>query len=298
MIIGANGYIGRNLSYYIRQKYRNFQLKLYGKEDKHFDIKKDYYQVDMLDPKSVMDLDLNCDCVYMLAGKTGAVASLKEPASFIESNEKSLILLLKEYIRQRSKAKIIFPSTRLLYKDATKADEQDVSDTFQSVYAINKFACEKYLELFHSIYGVKYTALRISIPYGTMVKGASSYGTVNFMNTAAKVQGKINIYGDGSVKRTFTHIADICKIMLECGIREDCVNTVYNIGGETFSLGYVARLIADKYNADVSYVPFPEMAYKTESGDTVLNDDKLRKEMNITYQYKFANWIAREEAYV
>ena len=55
------------------------------------------------------------------------------------------------------------------------------------------------------------------------------------------VKGKnISLYGNGSVRRTFTHIEDVCDNLISGAFSDKCVNDVYNIGGEDMSLWEVA----------------------------------------------------------
>ena len=145
VVIGANGYIGKNLAYYIKENYVDIELKLYGrKPDSHTPY---CCAVDMRDEDAVSKIDLKCDYIFMLAGKTGSLAAFQDPTSFLESNVKTLLLLLKEYVKQGSKAKLIFPSTRLLYQDAHMAKENEVTNEMKSIYAICKQSCEQYIEL-------------------------------------------------------------------------------------------------------------------------------------------------------
>ena len=109
------------------------------------------------------------------------------------------------------------------------------------------------------------------------------------------VNGKnILLYGDGSVRRTFTHIKDVCDNLI-CGAFSDkCLNDVLNIGGEDMSLQEVAKLIAKKYCVDVEYVEYPDLAMKIETGDTVFDASKLKK-VGILATHRFKKWINREK---
>ena len=53
----------------------------------------------------------------------------------------------------------------------------------------------------------------------------------------------------------------------------------------------MAEQIASIYNVSIDYIPWPEMAKKIESGDTVFDDRKLRKNLNFNYNMSFKRWI-------
>ena len=290
-VLGSNGYIARNLIYVLMRDYSDYEIFPYGIETHNVDQLDNYVTVDMTDKESVKKIDLSCDIVFMLVGRTGSANGFDEYDSFIDINQRTLLNLLNEYRRQKSKARIVFPSTRLVYKGSKVPQREDAEKEFKTVYAINKFACEKYLEQFCRVYGMKYTVFRICIPYGTMIPGASSYGTAEFMLAKAAKGENITIYGDGSVRRTLTHMEDLCTIMIKGAFSEKCENDVFNIGGEDYSLMEMARLIAKKYAVGVDLVPWSDISLKIESGDTVFDSSKLDTLLENITVHKFKDWI-------
>ena len=53
----------------------------------------------------------------------------------------------------------------------------------------------------------------------------------------------------------------------------------------------MAELIAKKYGVGVDYVPWPEVALKIESGDTVFDSTKLDNAIGSLISSKFTDWI-------
>ena len=276
-IIGANSYIGRNLIFEIHQRKINAELKLYDYADVQSDGENNYHKIDILDKRSVSKIDFNCDIIYMFVGKTGTLAGFDNYNEFIDINEKALLNVLKEYRNQKSSAKIIYPSTRLVYKGSVSSLGEDDEKEFKTIYAVNKYACEQYLKMFNNLYGIKYCIFRICVPYGSLLPDISSYGTIGFMLNKAKNGQNITLYGDGNARRTFTHIKDLCDILINGAISEKCLNDVYNIGGKDMSLKEIAGIIAQKYNVNIDYIDYPSEQFKIESGDTVFDDRKLQK---------------------
>lgn len=291
-IIGANGYIARNLIYVLKRDHPEFEIFLYGREKKNVDGQDNYTAVDMTNSASVKKIDMNVDIIFMFVGRTGSANGFDEYDSFININERTLLNLLAEYRRQGSKARIIYPSTRLVYKGKSEPQKEDAEKEFKTVYSINKFACEQYLEQFHRVYDVQYTILRVCIPYGTLISEASSYGTAEFMLAKATKGENISLYGDGSVRRTLTYIEDACITMIEASLSEKCANDVFNVGGEDYSLKEMAELIAQKYGVGVDYVPWPDVVLKIESGDTVFDSEKLDTAIGRFTNSSFVNWVS------
>ena len=276
-IIGANSYIARNLIFEIHQRKIDAELKLYDYADVQSDGENNYHKINILDQISVSGIDLNCDIIYMFVGKTGTLAGFDNYNEFIDINEKALLNVLNEYRNQKSSAKIIYPSTRLVYKGSVSLLGEDDEKEFKTIYAINKYACEQYLKMFNNLYGIKYCIFRICVPYGSLLPDISSYGTIGFMLNKAKNGQNITLYGSGNARRTFTHIKDLCDILINGAVSEKCLNDVYNIGGKDMSLREIAGIIAQKYNVNIDYIDYPSEQFKIESGDTVFNDSKLQE---------------------
>lgn len=290
-ILGANGYIARNLIYVLKRDYPDCTLKLYGIENKSIDQYENYISVDMTDRESIAQIDMDCDIIFMFVGRTGSANGFDEYDSFIDTNEKTLLNLLSEYRRQDSKARIVYPSTRLVYKGKKGLQSEDADKEFKTVYAINKYACEQYLQQFNQVFNVQYTVFRICIPYGTIIPNASSYGTAEFMLSKAKAGENITLYGDGTLRRTVTFIEDLCKTLVDGALSEECANDVFNIGGEDYSLGEMAKLISEKYGVGVDYVKWPDLALTIESGDTVFDSGKLDRVLGKHTISRFSDWI-------
>lgn len=294
VMIGANSYIARNLIYILR-KNNNADLYLYDYHDNHADNEPNYSKIDVLSADSVKSIDFDCDAVFLFTGKTGTADGFNNPRDYVMINELSLLNVLNEYRRQQSNAKLIFPSTRLIYKGSNDDLSEDSEKEFKSIYAINKLACENYILLYHQMFGVKYCILRICVPYGSDVDEASSYGTAEFMISSAKKGKNITIYGDGSQRRTLTHISDVCSTIIDAAVSDKCVNDVYNIGGENYSLIEMAQLIANNFGVSVDHIDWPKLAYEMETGSTVFNSDKLDNLIGKHDKIKFADWTVNNQ---
>ena len=290
IIIGANSYIARNLYIVIKATMPDCDVFLYDYAQTHADSAEAYTSIKILENKFRMS---KRHTGFVFVGKTGSMNGFEDSNTFVDINEKALLNILNEYRKQNSKAKIIFPSTRLVYKGKDELLTEDSEKEFKTVYAINKFACEQYLEQYRNLYGVKYCIFRICVPYGTLIQNVSSYGTAEFMISKAQKGENIILYGDGEVRRTITHISDVCTNMIEGAFSDLCINDIYNIGGENYSLKEMAELIALKYGVQVDYVKYPIEAEKIESGSTVFDASKLEK-LGIKARHKYTDWIKEE----
>lgn len=289
-IIGANSYIARNMIFQIK-KIREAELYLYDKEKYHSDGCGRYQRIDIMSEKTIDSINFNVDVIFMFVGKTGSAEGFDNPDIFLDINERALLYILNAYRRKKSEAKLIFPSTRLLYDRNCYASEVETSENLKTIYAVGKYACEQYLAMYHRVFGIRYTVFRICIPYGTLIPGVSSYGTIEFMLSKARKKENILLYGDGNVRRTLTHIEDLCNDMLLGAITDKCDNDVFNIGGENYSLNEMAYAIAQRFGVEVEHIPYPDVACRIESGDTVFSSEKLDGILGNNRKMRFQNWL-------
>lgn len=292
-IIGANSFIARNFLVYLDNlsEIGNIETNLYDIHDEQIDGRKNYKKINLLDEDDVKEVDYDVDLFYVFVGKTGTKDGFTNPNLYININERVLVNLLSEYIKNEDRrAKWIFPSSRLVYKgtgvnsDGTPLAEphsavklkEDSELEAKTLYAANKISCEYYLNMFHNVYGINYAILRLCIPYGRLI-GGSSYGTLGFMQNQLNSKGEISLYGTGDVRRTFTHMEDVCECFYRAGIEQNVINDIYNIGGEDFSLKDVATKLTSVKGGSIVYNPWPEIDLRIESGDTVFDGSKLEK---------------------
>ena len=274
-IIGSKGYIGKHLEYYLKQKKNDVVCyDVVESEDVN------YHRCDLTDFESVRRIiDLKVDYIFMFAGLTGTYVGFDKANIFFNVNEMGLINLLNCIRESKYRPKIIFPSTRLIYKGADKALKEDDEKETKTIYAVNKIACENLLYAYRQNFDIPYTIFRICVPFGNMFSDDYSFGTIGFFIRQASNDRRITLYGDGSIKRTFTSMHDLCKQIVEVGMERVSDGEIYNIGGHTYSLRNAAEIIASYYKAEISFISWPERDLKMESGSTYFDSSKIERVM-------------------
>lgn len=282
-VIGANGYIGKHIVSYL-QRYYDVNVNSY-------DIVAEcdlpnYHKVDLTDKESIKGLNLDIDYIFMFAGLTGTYNGFNEYQKFISINELGLLNLLDAIKNSEYRPKVIFPSTRLVYKGVDKSLKEDDLKECKTIYAANKLACEGYLQAYHDSFDIPYTIFRICLPYGNLLSTDYSFGTVGFFIRQAKAGKDITLYGGGNIKRTFTHMEDLCYQIIEGSFHHESNGQTYNVGGETLSLHDAAEIIAAKYGTKVTEIPWPERDLRIESSHTYFDDTKIRSLLRNMNPYK------------
>lgn len=290
ILIGANGYLTRHLAHELnKQGYNNRNLDI---QDKPAQGIVNYQKLDISNKKDLDQLDAGVDFIFLFAGLTGTADGFDHYEDFIRVNELGLLNLLTWMRESNCKARIVFPSTRLVYQGRKEHAliEGDPKEAL-TIYALNKLACENLLSMYQNAFGIDYTIFRICVPYGNNFGDAYSYGTLGFFLSKAMNGEDITLFGDGSVRRTFTHVDDISRIIIDGMGSPKTKNEVFNIGGENKSLLEVAKMIAGKFNVGIQLVDWPEMALKLESDDTVFDDGKLHKALDFNYKQSLVEWV-------
>ena len=276
-VIWACVYIGKHIVKYLEDKY--------GIIAETYDVCEQdgphYHKIDMTDRESVESIDLNVDYIFDFAGLTGTYAAFDKYEAYMDINELGLLNLLDAIRHSSYNPKLIFPSTRLVYKGQDKALDEDDEKETKTIYAVNKLACEGLLFAYKQSFDIRYSIFRICVPYGNLLSNDYSFGTVGFFLRQAQAGKDITLYGGGTIKRTFTHMEDLCYQLVEGAFADESDGQIYNVGGQTLALCEAAQIIADKFHVKVVSVPWPEKDLRIESSHTYFNYTKIRKLLQI-----------------
>jgi len=298
LVLGGNGYLGQNLISWLIDHHFNIHCVDMADNFSNDSVKRShkfaYEKLDLSRLENIKKIKFETfDLIYILAGKTGTKSGFQDYQSFVELNELLLLNILSVYKQRKASARIIFPSSRLVYKGRkdTFLDEKSEKEA-KSIYAANKLACEFFLESWSNAYGIPFTVFRICVPYGHLIPRSYSYGTLGFMISQAKETGEIIIYGDGSQKRTFTHVADICEVLGKASCIKSTKNKIINIGShDNFEILKLANLISYKYNAKVVQKEWPKLDLLIESGDTMFDDSLLQSLYPYNYKKNIQEFV-------
>lgn len=285
-VIGACGYIGKHIVKYLEDKY-GIIAEAYDVCEMHAPH---YHMIDLSDINSVELIDLNVDYIFDFAGLTGTYAGFDKYETYMSVNELGLVNLLDGIRKSPYNPKLIFPSTRLVYKGQDKCLAEDDEKETKTIYAVNKLACENLLYAYRQSFDIRYTVFRICVPYGNLLSDDYSFGTIGFFIRKAQAGKNIPLYGGGNIKRTFTHMDDLCYQIIEGAFAEESDGQTYNVGGQTLTLREAAQIIAGKYHVAVDAVAWPEHDLRIESSHTYFDDGKISKLLNIKSYKQLADF--------
>lgn len=234
------------------------------------------------------------DAVFYLGGATGTMQSFAESRRFMELNALGLQSLLQSIVQSGpARPRVIYPSSRLVYRGVEgRAIPEDSPVEARTLYAASKLAGEWSLHAYSAAHGVPFCIARIGVPYGNTAGGPVSFGTVGFFVQAAARSRRVTLYGDGRLRRTFTHVDDLARALALCATHPGLANQVCNIPGEDLSLLDAAEAVAVRYGAQVAFMPWPPQDLAIESGSTVFDASRFTHITEFDTSCTVARWAS------
>jgi UDP-glucose 4-epimerase len=289
IVFGADGYIGSHLVHFLLQSEN--KVSALGSVSSASAGDGVFRAVDVAQRASLEGINWDVDAVFMFAGLTGTHDGFQRGEQFVNVNEIGLLNIIESIRVSGFRPRIVFPSTRLVYRGSETALCEDDPCEPKTIYAVNKLACEHILRVYSNSFDIDHTIYRIGVPYGCVIGTEYSYGTVGaFMKQAAANQ-VIRLFGDGSLRRTYTHVEDLCNQILISCLAASTRNKTFNTLGEDVTLRSVAEVIAKKFGARLVFTPFPDKDLRIESGHTVFDAAKLQGLFSVGLKRKISNWL-------
>ncbi len=190
-----------------------------------------FYKLDILSPslKKLFSSKKKFDYIFHLAAQIDVRKSVENPVFDAEVNVLGSLKLLSLCLKKKPK-KFIYASTGgAIYgePDYLPADENHPIHP-NCAYGVSKHTVEHYLELFRTLYHLKYTIFRFPNVYGPRQDPNGEAGVVSIF-IGRMLKGKTPfIFGDGTQLRDYLYVDDIVEAMMISLRKGD--NRIYNLG--------------------------------------------------------------------
>jgi len=233
------------------------------------------------------------DVVFHLISTTLPKTSNDNPLFDLQTNVVPTLQLLEAMIRQPVPGRIIFLSSGGTVYGVPQ--EIPISENHRTeplcAYGIGKLAIEKYLMLYHRLYGLDCLALRLANPYGEGQQRSTGQGVISAFLWKALHQEPLEIWGDGSVVRDYICIDDaVDAIIAAAGYFGK--ERLFNIGsGSGYSLRELVALVGELLNQEISCRYLSGRA--CDSPVNILNIDRAIAELRWRPRVKLREGMAR-----
>lgn len=181
-----------------------------------------------------------CDWIFHEAAIASVPASVKDPLRSHAVNLEATLKLLVAARDARVK-RFIFASSSAIYGDTPDPlkHEADAPSPL-SPYALQKYASEKYAQLFHQLYQLETVSLRYFNVFGPRQSFDSPYSGVIARFCEGMLQGEPpTIFGDGKQSRDFIYVKDVVEANLRVASApaEKVAGKYFNVGcGQSVNL--------------------------------------------------------------
>jgi len=255
---------------------------------------------DVRDEHSMKHLVLGQDVLFNLAGQTSHMDSMQHPITDLEINAKAQLYILEACRRSNPGVKIVFASTRQIYgkPDYLPVDERHPLRPVD-INGVNKLAGEWYHLLYHSVYGVRTTILRLTNTIGPGMRVKDARQTFVGVWVRALMEGKpFEVWG-GEQLRDFNDVDDVVAACLLAAARDEANGRVFNLGGkEVVSLDRLAELLVAA-NGGGSFVrkEFPPERKKIDIGDFYADASLIRATIGWEPKVTLSDTLTRTVSY-
>lgn len=220
-VLGAAGFIGTNLIKFLERDINN-QILAVDEDLRYFnacgfDDKVKIVERSFSKEAGFVDLLEGQDVVYHLISTNNPTSSNKNIGADIADNVLITIDVLEACVKNGVRKIIFISSGGTVYGDQVPIPIHESCETNPiNTYGIQKLTIEKILYLYYRMHKLDYRIVRLANPYGPYQRPNGILGVVTTFIYHALNDGKLTVYGDGTVIRDYIYIDDairgICKI--------------------------------------------------------------------------------------
>ena len=309
LITGGLGFIGSNLARQlvdlgahvtiVDSLLPQFGGKLFNLAG--FEPRLQVHPVDLRDEAGIQPLVQNQDFIFNLAGQVSHLDSMENPFADLEINCRSQLSLLEACRRFNPRARILYTNTRQIYgrPQYLPVDEKHPLDPVD-INGIHKLAGGWYHILYHRVYGLRTTSLRLTNTYGPRMRVVDARQTFLGLWLRQILSGEpLAVYGDGQQRRDFTYVDDVVTALLLAAVTPQAIGEAYNLGGSVaISLLDLARLLIELNGSGTQQLqPFPADRLAIDIGDYYADYSKITAALGWQPRVALAQGLADTLAY-
>lgn len=293
IVLGAGGFIGTNLCRRLVRE--RFSVRAFGRS-MHFRESLqgvEWTPGDFSDLSGLATIIRAGDIVFHLIHTTTPQTANLDIEADLERNVTPSLKLL-DVCRTSEVARVIFVSSGgTVYGCAQQIPTSETAPTEPiTAYGISKLAIEKYLALYHHLYGLDFRVLRVSNPFGPFQLTIKHQGVIAALISHGVRNETFEIWGDGTVVRDFVFVDDVVDALLLAAESDRADTRVFNIGsGQGRSLQALVRAVEKALDKKLAIKRMP--ARRVDVQKSVLAIDRARQVLGWEPKTDFETGLAR-----
>ncbi|MFC1992264.1 NAD-dependent epimerase/dehydratase family protein [Chloroflexota bacterium] len=279
LVTGGCGFIGRFLVRELAKRgvdeIRVVDINTDGKLEAELpDVSFQELDVNLLNTSHWEHLLEGVDTVYHLGGLLGTSELFSR---VIEAERVNVLgtLNLLEAMRKHHVQKIVFVSKPNMWK--------------HNVYTITKENCERYLSMYHEIYGIKPIIIRPFNVYGPEEKVEQYRKAVPYFVLSALKDEPIEVFGNGEQTMDLIHVRDCVEAFVISANNPGAIGKTIEIGsGREVTVNRLAELIIKlaESKSEIKHIPMRKGEVANSKIEANIKDMKeiLKYELTITLE--------------
>ncbi|MAE86054.1 MAG: LPS biosynthesis protein WbpP [Flammeovirgaceae bacterium] len=222
----------------------------------------EFVNEDIRNAAKLVELFKGYDLVSHQAALGSVPRSIQDPITSNEVNVGGTLNVLNAAVKNNIKRVVLAFSSSTYGDSPILPKVEHTIGKPLSPYAVTKYACEVYADVFQKVYGLDFIGLRYFNVFGPKQNPDNPYAAVIPLfckSLLAGQQPKVN--GDGETSRDFTYIANAIDANVKSlfSDNKNALNEVYNVAcGERTSLNELVNYINQYLGADISAIHGPE----------------------------------------
>ncbi|WP_455392801.1 NAD-dependent epimerase/dehydratase family protein [[Eubacterium] cellulosolvens] len=280
IVFGGHGFIGNHLV--MRLLRAGHELKVFDIAAGELDFgSNDNLPIqitgDFLDYDAVNNAMKGMDYAFHYISVTLPWTSISEPIKEAKNLNGTLNIL--ESAVENNITKLIYPSSGgTIYGEPEQLPVPEGHPLRPIIpYAITKATIENLMEFYYNQFGLDYTVLRISNPYGPGQRPKTGFGVIPTFYEEIKNDKPPVIFGDGTNQRDYLYISDVLEAnIMAMGTQHK--SRIYNVGsGVGVSLNQLVELMSKVTGKDVK--PQYTAARKQDISKVYLDTTLIKQEL-------------------
>jgi UDP-glucose 4-epimerase len=241
------------------------------------------------------------EVLFNLAGQVSHIDSMSDPFTDLEINCRSQLWILEAVRKRNPELKVVYAGTRQVYgKPRYLPVDENHLLVPTDVNGINKISGEMYHLVYHSVYGIRASSLRLTNTYGPrQLISHSRQGFIGWFVRQAVLGEEILVFGDGRQKRDFDYVDDVVDAFLRTGASDAADGQAFNLGGDepTALLDLAHLLVELSGRGSVRLAPFPEERRRIDIGDFYADATKIKRALGWQPRTRLREGLERTLAY-
>ena len=229
LITGGLGKIGSHLCENLYLKHDIIVLENYSNISK-FVHSADIITGDIRDKNIVEKLINKVDVVIHTAAQISVDKSIENPLNDADNNVNGTLNLLEASRKSNIKRFVYISSAAVYGKPVYLPVDESHPTNPMSPYGLSKFTGERYSMLYHELYNLPVTSLRLFNVFGFQNAEDSYSGVITKFIDRVKNNKNPIIFGDGNQTRDFVYIDDVINAISKTIENDKTIGEVINIG--------------------------------------------------------------------